>query len=369
MLKLEISDNKDIPNKLLINGVPLKAKSFYISDGKDKIWIRIYDSEISDQILDVFIDEIPTEINRLKLYYPLNFNEYFEDILLDKNYDKKEFKDIGFTLSWDFEKWKNPYSIEEFALAFSQIASDYVEEGVSWVQDDEVISNGCEIRFDLFDKKQTIRSEVEKNLLILREMTERVYASLVKKLNIDSVVSLFDFPESIQVACEQYLIYFVEFLKNIGINATADIAHQAGKVLFSVTPVSKEIALDQIREALQVYLSLPSGFYNSDFMSMQVGPLEQQLLANIQHLNGQLRLANALAQMQESTINNQNNMIKQQSKLIDGSILQQSLLVKPNSSDKEEMLKGAITLTDFEMKGLKINLPSIYRMLRKKFKK
>lgn len=67
----------------------------------------------------------------------------------------------------------------------------------------------------------------------------------------------------------------------------------------------KKTALEQIREALEIYLQLPNSFAHSGFTSMHLEPREQQLLANIQHLNGQLMLANAIAQAQGVTIQNQ----------------------------------------------------------------
>jgi hypothetical protein len=65
------------------------------------------------------------------------------------------------------------------------------------------------------------------------------------------------FPPAIRTACEQYLLYFVQFLEDLGVSATAEIKEDAKRVLFSVTPTDGCAALQQIREALEVYLKLP----------------------------------------------------------------------------------------------------------------
>jgi hypothetical protein len=56
---------------------------------------------------------------------------------------------------------------------------------------------------------------------------------------------------------EQYLLYFVQFLEDLGIHATADLQEQARGVLLTVTPQDGREALERIREALDVYLQIP----------------------------------------------------------------------------------------------------------------
>src|SRR5207248_1798988 len=74
----------------------------------------------------------------------------------------------------------------------------------------------------------------------------------------NSVVMSFDFPEEIKVPCEQYLIYFAQFLKDLGVEANTSLTHEAGQVLYTVTPINKHQALDKIYQALNVYLHLSS---------------------------------------------------------------------------------------------------------------
>jgi hypothetical protein len=52
-----------------------------------------------------------------------------------------------------------------------------------------------------------------------------------------AVTAVFEFPAPIKSACEQYLLYFAQFLRDLGIEAEAELKEEAGRVLFSVTPV------------------------------------------------------------------------------------------------------------------------------------
>ncbi|HYJ88718.1 MAG TPA: hypothetical protein VEW46_21810 [Pyrinomonadaceae bacterium] len=61
----------------------------------------------------------------------------------------------------------------------------------------------------------------------------------------DSVSALFEFPEEVRLPCEQYLQYFAEFLRDLGVNANTSLVQQAGQVLFTVTPTDQEQALSK----------------------------------------------------------------------------------------------------------------------------
>lgn len=160
--------------------------------------------------------------------------------------------------------------------------------------------------------------------------------------------------------CEQYLIFFAEFLKNIDISAVTEISHVAGKILFSVTPNSEKVALEQIRQALNIYLELPNAFSIVNTLNQQLNPNVHQLLANIHHLNGQLMLANAQMQLQMQTIDNMRASIGHQNQ-VDSSVLPQSLIC--SSVDIETILRGTVTLTNIDVKLFQINMPCIYRQI------
>ncbi|WP_342535467.1 hypothetical protein MHI04_07220 [Lysinibacillus sp. FSL K6-1151] len=373
MLKVKLGEHEKIENELIIDGVPLTKDLGYISQNeKTHLWVGIYDYGLSQKITETFIDEIPKEIWKLELYYPLDFTEFINEIEVGRDYRNSENIEVNFKLYMDIERWKKPFSIEEFSKTMEETVFKYNDKKIKWVQEDEEFaSNGCHISCLDFNKNETIKSVLERNLPLIKDIIERVEILLIEKTREGSVVSFFDFPEHVRVPCEQYLVYFVEFLKNIGIDATTEISHKTGKVLFSVTPESKETALEQIREALDIYLQLPNNFTNTNFMSIQMEPKEQQLIANIQHLNGQLMLANALAQTQNGIIQSQRITIEQQQRFVDSTILQQSLLINTkndDSIDKEEILGGSISLINIEGKGFQINLPSIYRWLRDKIR-
>lgn len=157
----------------------------------------------------------------------------------------------------------------------------------------------------------------------------------------ESVKVVFDLPEEVKTYCEQYLVYFVQFLKDLGVEATSELKHQAGKVLFSVIPTDKNEALDKIRAALEVYLVLPSG----KLIQSGDDPIEiNRLTANIHHLHGQLAIHKAVLQAKDATIQAQQISIN--------NLLSENIVdITPKPEDKEELLGGVVCTYKISGKG------------------
>jgi CheY-like chemotaxis protein len=182
----------------------------------------------------------------------------------------------------------------------------------------------------------------------------------------DSVAMFFDFPEEVRVPCEQYLLYFGQFLRDLGVQATSDLNHKAGRVLFTVTPTDPRTALDKVRAALGFYLSLPTSPV-SDATHDEIAV--QRLEASVLRLMSDLRLGSAELQAKNATIEAQQLIIQTQKGLLNGEIVFNSMKdVTPRAEDKEELLGGIVALSTFKEKGFEVNLGEIYRRLKGLFK-
>jgi hypothetical protein len=171
----------------------------------------------------------------------------------------------------------------------------------------------------------------------------------------------FDFPESISVACEQYLLYFGQFLKDLGVSAETALTHEAGQVLFKVIPIGRKEALEKIRSALDLYLELPSSpISDSTNDSIAVQRLESSIL----RLRSDLKLAAAELQAKDATIKAQSLMIG----ILNGEVLLDSVKeVSPKPEDKEQVIPGIVALSIYKDKGVEINLGEMLRRVKKFF--
>jgi hypothetical protein len=202
--------------------------------------------------------------------------------------------------------------------------------------------------------------EVERCVNTLRDIHEEVLVQLGADIN--SLEVAFDFPEEVRVPCEQYLLYFGQFLADVGVKATTNIQHEAGQVLFSVTPEDKDTALETIHIALGEYLNLVRAPIDEASI---VSIAEQRLAANVDHLKGQLRLKNAELQLAHATIQTQEVAIQ----ILRGDVLIESVKnVTPQASEeKESFLGNTVALKPFNYKGVEVNYPEIFRKLRRLF--
>ena len=237
-----------------------------------------------------------------------------------------------------------------------------------------------EISFSRLLLPLSIEEEINKLFEVTGKFhSETILALQVKKdTSLHSIVTSFNFPEKIKVSCEQYLLYFIQFLKDFGISATPNFKDEAGKVLFSVTPTGDVEALGKIREALAVYLKLPSSSisdieYSENFALMRL----QQQVRNLQHSQQMAKTEILSTQyalnLAQQNIDNQDRIIVRQNSVIEdlGDIIEKitsnavmidSVEKKEQKEEFEEIYEGVRSGESKwfrELTGIGLNLPKL----------
>jgi hypothetical protein len=179
------------------------------------------------------------------------------------------------------EFWDRSYSVVDLVRKMNEILETTSSTDNFWPpiesdkEPDEIL-NGFGIESDMDPAVTVVKSKGENLLTLLREAERSILEN-----SGGSVVKLFKFPPAIKTACEQYLLYFGQFLKDLGIDAETELKEEASRVLFTVTPTDKSKALDSIREALNCYLQMPS--------SLQTIPMAESRLGVISESSGEGR--------------------------------------------------------------------------------
>lgn len=182
----------------------------------------------------------------------------------------------------------------------------------------------------------------------------------------DSLTALFDFPVELRSACEQYLVYFAEFLRGLGLEAVAELKHQRGQTIFSITPVDGREALELIAEALGEFLEYPNGPTDSDTPSGSGGIELNKLRANILHLRSQLTLANAVLEAKDETIRALRFQTDRPVSDVNR-LLPVAVQISNDSGSVEKFADGLVTLTQYEGNGFRVDVAEMYRRLRARF--
>jgi hypothetical protein len=315
---------------------------------------------VAKPVMDASLLELDRFFDHIELPYQVDWNQYFNSITIDFGaYPYKKFPSIDIELHPDWERWARPYSMIEYAETLERVIKSRKKSGVSFFQSDELISNGFGLRSRFRISKQPLKHEIETRVKEFKEICDEAEKRLVTSARQNSVTTFFTFPIEIRTACEQYLLYFVQFLDDLGIKADAEIKEHAQKVLFSVTPKEGVTALKQVREALDVYLRMPT---MNDLAVMNVPSNDialQQLQANVLHLRSQLMLANTTLAAKDATI-----------EALQVSNYQYRQLLASDSAkapEHEPLIGDAVHVTPVESKGIRIDLPLILRKLKRRF--
>ena len=270
------------------------------------------------------------------------------------------------------EQWSNPYTIPEFEsslLLAAQSSTKVREEADLWDihfydynEDDDNDRGGSYwelgLALPIEDVGSAIGDELRRCADLLREFISSAVRSILRSRR-DALVTFFDFPDSIRSVGEQYLLYFIQFLEDLGVKADAELSNRDGSVLFSVVPKDGPSALVEIKEALEIYLQLPASTEFLRLASERHDIAIMQLRANVLFLQSQLELARAVIEAKNSTIQNLNLVTFQQNQT----------LVGPSAShaekEEEPLIGRAVTVTKYEGKGFSVNLPLILRKLKR----
>ncbi len=295
-----------------------------------------------------------------------NLSEYAE---YDNVLDPKLF----FPVTVDEENWAKPFSIVQFHDALEQIVSKHL----TYRQDDvhrSIYNN--RIYIDIKDQQASINDLVEAHRLSLRNIILQTYAMLAAAVRRDSLVSFFEFPPAFKTACQQYLVYFIQFLSDMGIEADAELKEESHRVLFAVTPRTGQEGLERIRDALDAYLRLPGAPDMAGLVARYPDTAVAQLYANVLHLQSQVVLAKSALQMKDATVQMKDAAIEslqlsnfqyRQLLLIQDKATGEHPPIKESSTDQESVLGGCIKVKPYESKGFVLDLPWIVRSLKRRF--
>lgn len=367
---------------VLIDGIQVTEGITVNKYGSQSITVEV--PEVAKRFFEKRFCDLPEKFDILHLPYSMEYIKFIDEVVI-RGFLNEDEKEISFNFEFDAGNWTGIWGIRDYVEELERITKEHAESNVTIEIDKDEVITGFWLTFPIRDMQAIIEHTVAFLQATLIQFHQTAVTNLIARAQPESLVMWFDFPEVVRVPCEQYLLYFVQFLKDVGLDATADLKHEAGQVLFSVTPIDGQQALANVRQALEIYLHLPQR-YGQGVMLPPSSDREMRLLANIQHLNTQAMLIDATTranqatiqayqatiQAQGITIQTQQQSIEDYRRLVPGEILVNSLKhVAPagETEDKERLLGGAFSLTKVDAYGVEVNFAVIFRKLKELFKK
>jgi hypothetical protein len=360
-----------------------KNKSYYLKDEKQIYNCEVFcslDADNEDVFILVFKDKndfdtvlkdksiLQSRIIRYVMESYVNWNGVNIDVEVSFEGIHNLTLSISFAASWGLEFDQQDYFTEFARIKGSSLFSTDLEFDVndnsaiievsSYWQEDTIENFG---RFELFE------FDIQEVYKFHVEAIERL-----KYNSKYSISSSFNFPEALKIPCEQYLLYFAQFLQDLGINATSNLTEEAGKVLFSVTPTDDKEALDKIREALAVYLNLPSSpiVYDESFAAMRLKAEIERLQSSQRITEMEFRVTQKALESQDKIILQQSVLLEQQAKVIEKITSKSIMIDSLENKDEFEKIYEGIEITHskwfFELTGIKANPITAMKTVGKK---
>lgn len=362
-------DNLELAAMLVIDGVADQTSR--VNNLVGDRWARIESTESAAKLCSMSCRELAAVFSVLELPLQVPEGSCVKSASFVFTSRRQVFNWLDFNVEFDLANWASPWSIIELVDSMQQMAekSQRFVHGPLQVRYSNSGSTALaqwSIHTGITDMNVLARDLLAAGLSETMQLIDETLRHLQESVSGDILLTTFHFPLEVSAACQQYLVYFVQFLKDLGIEATSDLKQEAARVLFSVKPSSGAEALEAVREALRAYLNLPNA---PEFIAASEGNLNvavAQLRANVLHLQSQLSLAQAITQAKDATIEALKlaNFQLEQLKLTADT---QARHGSPEWPDREPVIGEFVSVTKYEGKGFEIDLPKLFRQLKRKF--
>jgi hypothetical protein len=345
---------------VIINDTPYYNSSYY---GKGGCYLS--EEDAINSLFSYSLSEVGMFLNTIGVTYEVEWWPMDIDMscqIYSSEYSQISCPTFGFRLNVEMDDWAALWSLKNFSEGLQIIIKNRGDNKIIYFQDDEdFVSNGFGIKVQIENLEQSINDVLDTTFLEVDNIIKETNQYLGSIIDNQSVISFFNFPDSIKGPCQQYLMYFAQFLKDLGINVETEIKEQAHSTLFKVTPNDKNEALDKIKEALEIYTNAPA-LNDLQFQNMNNGDIAfMQLQANVMHLKSQMMFANTALQMKDATI-----------EALQLSNYQLKAMVVANrekGSQEADVIPGIVAVKKYDGKWFSVNLPEVLNRLKRQFNK
>lgn len=254
------------------------------------------------------------------------------------------------TCGYYLDEWKEDLNLLKFFPIFIQHASkDLILDYFSPIPEDGCFFITIKILIDELVVSATIQEALDK--------LEIAFENALGSRRADEFIADFNFPPNSKNAYLQYLIYFGQFLSDLGIESSVSIDDSERETSLRISPVDKESALETIHYALATYLSLPSVDLSSLITPNKSWEAEARFLrlnSTIDHLKSQLSLERAIGKAKDAQISLLDTYIS--------NLPENSRFLEKSSDNHLEPFEG-IRITKYKGMFFEIDLPKIVRRI------
>ena len=265
---------------------------------------------------------------------------------------------ITIFIDHDLEDWANTYTCkhftEELAKRLSEGPFDVANDYNITLYLDEVKLQTNPILPDFIDA-----------LALINRCYQETKKSLIELSKGEVFIKVFEFPVEYKNIYCQYLVWFGEFLKNLGLDANVSTEQEGNTTQLIVSPNECPELLNKVEELFYQYLSLP--YFELLPPEKSYTPQElhtfHSIQMQVQHLKTQIQMKDSVIASYNSTnLDLMNKLREKESELV--------LINSLKEDDKFKILGGVLKLNKVQKFGkndnFSVDLLKMYKLISKK---
>lgn len=335
-------------NKMTIQRFIVDGKSF---SGDDGLLSEVDGKRIADvksprligAIAPKELMQLPRSVGKWGFHLEPPFPEMILYYILEREQDADRLSKATLEINFTSGEWRYPWSVSDYCRLFQLRAREVIAGCGKCEHRAHPSLHSLTIPLNVPEMTMSVGAELGRRGYAIREIHRKIQQELVVQLNPQSLVAFFDFPAEHGAAGKQYLTYFTDFLRSLGVDADSALYEESRKVLFTVTPTGGKDALERVRQALGIYLQLPNGTVSPSDLAATNQEVQRVALA-IQHLQ---------------------SMVGQVGSPVAASVV--ACGSGGNLTDKESFFGGRLLIKPFAKGPFELNLPKFIRDFKARF--
>ncbi|MFK3858311.1 hypothetical protein [Pseudoalteromonas rhizosphaerae] len=263
--------------------------------------------------------------------------------------------EAGVHILFELNLWANYFTYQEFENEFVKTLNS------STYQVELSHENEIKIDLDIADlMHKNLLQEIDTLIGFVKDCSKQVHAKLTEESKGNIIKKVFDFPHEYVVTCSQYIIWFGEFLNNLGIDANVSTNQTGSQTQVIISPNDCPELLTEIEKLFYQYLSLPyAELLPPEPNSSQSEMLSfQSLKMQVQHLQTQIQMKDAVISSYQVT---NKNLRVQNSELL--------LIKSLQPNEKAEFFNGFLKVSRIQKIGkngnAEVDLTPILKLMNK----
>lgn len=280
---------------------------------------------------------------------------FFDHMLLTR---KADFILIKATISYSLLEWQEEIGLITFTEQLCEKLAEF-----EFIELDGPTKEVSEIYIS-FSKHLNINSTLEQETKTIFEYILSLQKEILNNYRVLSgIAAKIKVSEEYGYAFAQYLMYFGQFLSDMGIGSETSVTNNNGLIILNINPSNKEDAIQNIYFALNSYLALADG---ESLIKPNLTPASElkykQLMSNVEHLKLQLSYTQAMLEVKNEHI----NILQHEQEFSRTFIANQTSNQTKIVTEKWEPIEG-ISITKYKGNFFEIDIPKLIKKITRKF--